>query len=52
MTEKQVDNLMFDFLFSEHTNLEEIWVDDVVMKALSDENVLLVMTKKMVETEN
>lgn len=50
--EKEIDKSLMDLLFSEHISFDEIYVDDYAAKVLSNEDCILIMTEKMVETEN
>lgn len=53
MTQKDVDKIVLDYLFAEDSNtFDEILCSDEAYKLLSDENAILLITKKMVETEN
>ena len=53
MTQKYVDKILLDYLFAEDANtFDEILCSDEAYKLLSDENAILLITKKMVETEN
>lgn len=50
---KQVDNILLDFLFENDENtFDEIMCSDSIVELLSDENCILMLTKRMVETEN
>lgn len=53
MDEKQVDRILLNFLFSEDANVfDEILCSDKAYALLSDENVVMIITKKMEETDN
>jgi hypothetical protein len=53
LNQQKIDEIVTNFLFSEDSNVfDEILCSDSAYQLLSDENCIMILTKKMVETEN
>lgn len=48
---QMIENILFNFLFDEKVDFNEILCDDIAYYSLSDENCIAILTKKYLETE-